>query len=81
MFAAVNTIEAVISAHNRPRFRCLYSDLKASQVNFPQRAIIDNGVHVHAAQLLIVYGEVLQAGADALRLNTIDQVRGDMTVK
>ena len=81
MLAAKNAIEAVVSAHNCPRFCCFDGDLKATQINLSKRAIIHNGVHVHAAQFLIVHGKVLQARAHTLRLNTVDQIRGDMPIE
>ena len=81
MLAAVDAVKAVVGTHDRPRFGGLHRDFKASQIDFPQGAIIDDGVHVHAAEFLVVDGEVFKASADTLRLDPVHQGRGDLSAE
>ena len=81
MLAAVHAVESVIGAHDGPGLRRLYRDFEAAQVDFAQGPIIDDGVHVHAAKLLVVHRKVLEAGANALRLNAVNQARGNLAVE
>ena len=47
-------------------------------MDFPERTFIDDDVGHHAAVFLIVGGEVLDAGTDALGLDAVDHRRGQL---
>ena len=65
---AVLAVEAVVGGHHAPRVGLLHRDLERAQVDLAQRALVDDRVGVHAAGLVLVGDEVLEAGADAASL-------------
>ena len=72
VFGAIGAVELVVRAHHRPRPRLFHCRLEGRQVKLAQRALVDPGVDTEAFALLVVGGEVLQGGADALALHAVD---------
>ncbi len=81
MLAAVGAVEPIVGAHHRPGLRLPHRDLEAAQIDFPQRALVDDGVHEHAPVLLVVDGKVLHAGTHALTLHAVDQGGGQLSAE
>ena len=67
-----DAVELVVRAHDRPRRSVLHDTLESAQVDLPQRTRIHVGARAHAVELLVVRSEVLERGADALRLDAAD---------
>ncbi len=57
----------------------LHRDFKAGDVNFPQGALVHDGVRCHPPQLLGVGGEVFGAGGHAIFLDAPDVSRRHFT--
>ena len=74
----IRAVDAVVRAHDRPGLRLAHGRLKAREVDFAQRALVDDAVAGHAVVLLIVGGEMLQADADVLALHAVDVARGQL---
>ena len=51
---------------------------KAGQVDLAQRAFVDLGVDPESVGLLVVGGIVLHRGADAVRLDAVDDPDGEL---
>ncbi len=68
VFARIYAVYAVIRGHKSLCATLFHRDFKRGQVDFAQRALIDNGIHRHAVKLLRVDGKVLYAGVNALGL-------------
>ena len=72
VLAAERSLHLVVSAHDGPRLRLFHRRLESCQIDLPQRSLIDYGIHAHAVSLLIIHGEMLQAGTHTHTLHTID---------
>ena len=70
ILVGVGAVELVVRGHDGLRLALIDGDLKPGQVNFAQRALVDDGIDDHAALLLVIAREVLDAGRDPLLLNT-----------
>ena len=66
-------VELVVRAHDGPGCRVLHDPLESAQVDLAQRARVHIRARAHAVELLVVGREVLERGADALRLDATDR--------
>ena len=69
VLVGVDAVDEIVAGHEGLGVRLFDDDLKPGQVQFPQRPLVHHRVRCHAAQLLVVDGEVLGAGGDAFRLD------------
>ena len=81
VLVGVGAVDKVIGGHDGLRLRLLDHHLKAGQVNFPQGALVHDGIRGHTAQLLTVHGKVLGAGGNAVFLDAADVGRRHFTGK
>ncbi|GAB3855089.1 hypothetical protein GCM10027610_087680 [Dactylosporangium cerinum] len=65
-------VDAVVRAHDRPRFRPRDNPLERAQVDLAQRALVDVGGDPHPVGLLAVDRVVLQGRTDAAALQAVD---------
>ncbi len=68
----VDAVHEVVGGHDRAHVPFLHRGLEGGQVDLAQRALVDQRVRVVAVELGVVGGEVLDRGADALRLHAAD---------
>ena len=64
-------VDLVVRGHDGAGLRLVDRHLEPRQVDLAERPLIHDGVHGHAALLLGVHGEVLDAGIDALALDAL----------
>ena len=76
--AAVDTIQAVVAGHDRPRSRLTDRRLERHQVDLAQRALIDVGAHRVPLVLGIVADEVFDGCPDPDPLHAGDVPDGDL---
>ena len=69
---------AVVGAHDAPRLRLAHAVFEGPEVDFAQGPLRHAGVVYLFARLLVVGHEVLEARADALRLDPFDHRRGQV---
>ena len=69
VLVGIGAVDEVVARHDGLGRSLLDHDLKAGQVQLAQRALVQNGVGRHAAQLLTVDGKMLGAGCNALALD------------
>ena len=81
VLVGVGAVDKVIGGHDGLWLRLLDHHLEAGHVNFPQGALVHNGIRGHAAQLLTVHGKVLGAGGNAVFLDAADVGRRHLTGK
>ena len=81
VLVGVGAVDKVIGGHDGLRLRFLDHHLETGQVNFPQGALVHDGIRGHAAQLLTVHGKVLGAGGNAVFLDAADVGRRHLTGK
>ena len=65
----VVAVDEVVRRHHGPRASVADGDLETSQIDLAQRPLVDDHVADHPIRLVVVGDEVLQAGADTLRLH------------
>ena len=75
---AVHAVHGVVGAHDGGGPPLAYGDLKAAEVQLPERAIVHDAVGGKALVLLAVAGEVLETGARALGLDAADEGGGEL---
>ena len=68
----VGVVHLIIRRHDGFGTGFLYHDLETRQIQFPQGALVQNGIACHAAQLLTVGGKVLRTSRHAVCLNAPD---------
>ena len=68
----IGLIDLVVAGHNGLGLALSDGNLKSSQIDFPERPLIQHGIHAHPPQFLRVCGKVLGAGGDTARLNPPD---------
>ena len=66
VLVGVLAVQAVVRGHDAFDPALLDRHLERRQVNFPQRALVDDRIVGHAPQLLRVCGKVLDAGRDTV---------------
>ena len=81
VLVGVGAVDKVIGGHDGLRLRFLDHHLEAGQVNFPQGALVHDGIRGHAAQLLTVHRKVLGTGGNAVFLDAADVGRSHLTGK
>ena len=81
VLVGVGAVDKVIGGHDGLGLRLLDHHLEAGQVNFPQGALVHDGIRGHAAQLLTVHGKVFGAGGNAVFLDAADVGRRHLTGK
>ena len=69
VLGGVDAVDLVVGAHHRPRLGQRDHPLEGRQVDLAQRPLVDVGADPGPVGLLVVGGEVLQRGADALGLH------------
>ena len=75
VFVGIDAVDHVVAGHDGLGFALGNSDFKVGQVQFPQGALIQDGIGSHAAQFLVVGGKMFGAGGHAVCLDAAD-VRG-----
>ena len=73
VLGGVRAVDLVVGAHDRPRPGGGDHVLERGQVDLAQRALVDLGVDAEPVGLLVVGGEVLDAGAHPLALQPLDE--------
>ena len=68
----VGAVHLIVACHQRFRAALFYGDLKACQIDLPQRSLVHHRVHRHAPQFLAVHREMLRTGVSALSLDPPD---------
>ena len=74
----VHAVDPVIAAHDGPGLGLFHRGLEARQVDFPQRPLVDLAAGGHPPVLLVVGGEMLQAGAHVPALDALDDAGGHL---
>ena len=77
VFRTVHAVRLIIGRHHGPGAALLYGAFEIRPVYLAERPFVDHGVDRHAAGFLIVGGEMLERGADVLRLDPVDPGGGD----
>lgn len=67
----VHAVDPVVGAHHGPRARLGHHPAEGREVDLAQGACVDVRTDRHPVGLLVVRREVLEGGADALRLQTV----------
>ncbi len=67
--AGIVAVDAVVGAHDRARPTALDGDLEGQEIAFPERRLVEAGVHDHPPGLLTVEGEMLDRRDDLVRLD------------
>ena len=75
IFMGVGTVDSVVGGHQASNTALFDGHFEGRQVDLPQGPLIQNGIVGHAAQFLGIGGVVLDAGGDAVALDTPDQCR------
>ena len=68
----MDAVEEVVGGHDGPDVGFLDGGFKGGEVDFVEGALVDVGVDAVALELLVVGGEVLEGGEDALALDAAD---------
>ena len=79
VFVGIDPVNPIVGGHNALGVGLLHHDFKAGEVDFPEGALVHDGVGGLTAQLGIVGGKVLGAGGHTLRLNAPDVACGHFT--
>ena len=69
ILVGVSAIDKIVRRHNAAGMPLFDGDLKPGQVDFPQGALVHDGVRRHTPRFLAVDSKVLRAGGYALGLN------------
>ena len=69
ILVGIGAVDEVVGGHDGLGLCLFHHDLKTSQIQLPQGALIEHRVAGHAAQLLTVDRKVLGAGRDAIFLD------------
>ena len=78
VLVGIGTVDQVVAGHDVLGIGLLDHDLEAGEVDLAQRALIEHGVGRLAAGLLLVAGEVLGAGGEALVLDAAHVAGGHL---
>ena len=77
----MDAVEFVVGGHHTHGL-CLFDHrLKGGQIDFVQGALVHHAVADHAVSLLIVGGKMLDAAADTIALDAVDQCRTHLTAE
>ena len=76
IFICIRSVYLIITGHQGFGSALFYCNLKSGQIDFPQSALVNHGVHCHPPEFLAVDRKVLRAGRHALALNAPDVGRG-----
>ena len=68
----MDPVQEAVAGHDRPGLSFPYRDLKALQVNLPERSLGYNAVHGSAPALAVVGAKMLDHAGYALLLKTPD---------
>ncbi len=71
-FSQVRAVHQLISGHDVPHAAFLHSGLEGGEIDFVEGALADGFVDAMALELLVVGGEVLEAGDHAFALHAAD---------
>jgi len=74
-----DAVDPVVGRHHRPRVGVLDRDLERQQVELAQRPLVHDAVDAVPVGLGLVGDQVLQAGADAVRLQARDVRSSEVT--
>ncbi len=77
VLGAVRAGEAVVGGHHRPRAGLAHGGLERCEIDLAQRALVHLGAGAMAFPLDVVGDEVLDAGADAMRLEPTHERDGE----
>ena len=81
IFIRLEPVHLVVTRHQRAGLSLFDRNLKAGQVNLPERPLVDLGVQYHAPEFLRIYGVVLHAGECAAALDTAHIGRRELAGK
>ena len=73
VLGGILTVDLVIRAHDGPGLGLFDRALKCRQIDFAQRALVDNRIARHAAVFLAVGSKMLDARADIPALHALNE--------